>query len=152
MKTLECQLCFKIDHINIFCFREIFSDHGSYNTFNIESNIESTVTEQSSQENNLNVTIEAMVWNIRPVSYLKVWVHKTDLVCQEFLSSLNTNHAGTCYLNSEYTRHITGSNDFPPNLIGVVTYGGGTQGKALNKGTLNSKRSPDLMRVCWTYC
>ena len=67
------------------------------------------------------------------------------------MSTETSNDTGMWYFDSGCSRHMTGTKgylkDIVPQNSGRVTYGGGTQGKVLGKGSLNLNGVPNLKDV-----
>ncbi|XP_057802878.1 uncharacterized protein LOC131018175 [Salvia miltiorrhiza] len=131
-KRYVCHYCFQIGHIQPFCFRK----------FNDEKKIfvNSKKTRAKGKKN-------------PPQAHRKVWkwVRKDELKCNVVFTALKTNISSSWYFDSGCSRHMTGDNSYLNNYQvcdgGFVSFGGGSKGKIIGKGTLNVPGLPCLKNV-----
>ncbi|XP_057802840.1 uncharacterized protein LOC131018136 [Salvia miltiorrhiza] len=79
------------------------------------------------------------------------WVRKDELKCNVVFTALKTNISSSWYFDSGCSRHMTGDNGYLNNYQvcdgGSVSFGGGSKGKIIGKGTLNVSGLPCLKNV-----
>ncbi|XP_073051327.1 uncharacterized protein [Primulina eburnea] len=130
-----CHYCYKPGHIRPFCYK-LRDDYLNWKLNRVLPTVLSNTRRNTA---------------VKKSSTRKVWVPKTVIRCNIIYTSLKTNIAGAWYFDSGCLHHMTGSKerltDYVEVKSGCVTYGGGSKGRIVGKGTLNVDGLPELHNV-----
>ncbi|XP_073024302.1 uncharacterized protein [Primulina eburnea] len=130
-----CHYCYKPGHIRPFCYK-LRDDYLNWKSNRVLPTVLSNTRRNTA---------------VKKSSTRKVWVPKTVIRCNIIYTSLKTNIAGVWYFDSGCSRHMTGSKEHFTDYVeiksGRVTYGGGSKGRIVGKGTLNVDGLPELHNV-----